>query len=56
MLVLTAFIEVLPIDRGPIRAALTAVVAAAGAEEGCEEYGSYYEDTEQPGRFVFVER
>jgi quinol monooxygenase YgiN len=55
MLLLTAFIEVLPIDRAPIRAALTAVVAATRAEEGCEEYGCY-EDAEQPGRFVFVER
>ena len=55
MLVLTAFIEVLPIDRAPIRAALSAVVAATRAEDGCEEYGCY-EDTQQPGRFVFVER
>jgi quinol monooxygenase YgiN len=55
MLLLTAFIEVLPIDRAPIRAALTAVVAATRSEEGCEEYGCY-EDAEQPGRFVFVER
>jgi quinol monooxygenase YgiN len=55
MLMLTAFIEVLPIDRAPIRAALTAVVAATRAEEGCEEYGCY-EDTQQLGRFVFVER
>jgi quinol monooxygenase YgiN len=55
MLVLTAFIEVLPTDRPPILAALTAVVAATRAEDGCEEYGCY-EDTQQPGRFVFVER
>lgn len=55
MLVLTAFIEVLPTDRGPIRAALSAVVAATRAEDGCEEYGCY-EDTQQSGRFVFVER
>ena len=55
MLVLTAFIEVLPVDRAPIRAALTAVVAATRAEDGCEEYGCY-EDTQQSGRFVFVER
>jgi quinol monooxygenase YgiN len=55
MLVLTAFIEVLPSDRAAIRAALTAVVTATRAEEGCEEYGCY-EDTEQPGRFAFVER
>jgi quinol monooxygenase YgiN len=55
MLVLTAFIEVLPTDRAPIRDALTAVIAATRAEEGCEEYGCY-EDTQQSGRFVFVER
>jgi quinol monooxygenase YgiN len=55
MLVLTAFIEVGPNDRAPIRAALPAVVAATRAEEGCEEYGCY-EDAERPGRFVFVER
>lgn len=55
MVVLTAFIEVLPTDRAAIRAALPAVVAATRAEEGCEEYGCY-EDTQQSGRFVFVER
>ena len=55
MLVLTAFIEVLPTDRALIRAALNAVVAATRAEDGCEEYGCY-EDTQQSGRFVFVER
>ncbi len=55
MLVLTAFIEVLPGDRAPILAALPAVIAATRAEEGCEEYGCY-EDTQRSGRFVFVER
>jgi len=55
MLVLTAFIEVAPGDRDAIRAALTAVIASSRSEEGCEDYGCY-EDTQQPGRFVFVER
>lgn len=55
MLVLTAFIEVLPIDRAPILAALPAVVAGTRAEDGCLDYGCY-EDAGRPGRFVFVER
>ncbi|HKV74870.1 MAG TPA: putative quinol monooxygenase [Gemmatimonadales bacterium] len=55
MLVLTAYIEVLPGDRAPILAALSAVIAATRAEDGCEEYGCY-EDTQRSGRFVFVER
>ena len=46
--------EVLPIDRAPIRAALAAVVAATRAE-GVARYGCY-EDTQQSGRFGFVER
>jgi quinol monooxygenase YgiN len=55
MLLLTAFIEVAPADRAAIRAALPAVIASTRAEDGCEEYGCY-EDTQQPGRYVFVER
>jgi quinol monooxygenase YgiN len=55
MLLLTAFIEVSPADRDAIRAALPAVVSATRAEDGCAEYGCY-EDTQQPARFVFVER
>lgn len=55
MLLLTAFIEVAPADREVIRAALPDVIAATRAEDGCEEYGCY-EDTWQPGRYVFVER
>src|SRR5579859_2957179 len=55
MLLLTAFIEVAPADREAIRAALTDVIAATRTEDGCEEYGCY-EDTQQAGRFVFVER
>lgn len=52
---LTAYIEIDAADREAIRAALAAVIPATRAEEGCEEYGSY-EDTQQTGRFVFVER
>ena len=55
MLLLTAFIEVDPRDRDAIQAALSAVIAATRAEDGCEEYGCY-EDTQKPGRYVFVER
>jgi quinol monooxygenase YgiN len=55
MLVLTAFIEVAPADRDAIRAALVDVITATRAEAGCDDYGCY-EDTQQPGRFVFVER
>jgi quinol monooxygenase YgiN len=55
MLLLTAFIEVAPTDRGAIDAALPEVVAASQRDEGCEEYGCY-EYTQQRGRYVFVER
>jgi quinol monooxygenase YgiN len=55
MLVLTAFIEVAVEDRQAIQAALPSVIAATRAEQGCEDYGCY-EDTQSPGRYVFVER
>jgi quinol monooxygenase YgiN len=55
MLLLTAFIEIAPGDRDAIRAALPEVVAATRGEDGCEDYGCY-EDTQSPGRYVFVER
>jgi quinol monooxygenase YgiN len=55
MLLLTAFIQVAPTDREAIQAALPGVIAATRAEEGCEDYGCY-EDTQSPGRYVFVER
>ena len=55
MLVLTAFIEVDATDRSAISAALPAVVSATRKEDGCEDYGCY-EDTQRPGRYVFVER
>ena len=55
MLLLTAFIEVAPADRDAIRTALTPLIAATRAEDGCAEYACY-EDTQRPGRFVFVER
>lgn len=55
MLVLTAFIEVAVEDRQAIKDALPAVVGATRAEAGCEDYGCY-EDTQVPGRYVFIER
>src|SRR6476619_4232165 len=55
MLLLTAFIEVAPGDRDAIRAALADVIHSTRAEDGCEDYGCY-EDTQQRGRYVFVER
>jgi quinol monooxygenase YgiN len=55
MLLITAYVEVAPSDRDAIRAALPDVIAGTRREEGCDEYGCY-EDTERPGRFVFVER
>ena len=55
MLLLTAFIEVAPTDRAAVEKALPAVISATRAEDGCEDYGCY-EDTQQPGRYVFVER
>jgi quinol monooxygenase YgiN len=39
MLLLTAFIEVAPIDRDAIHAALTKVIDSTRAEAGCDEYG-----------------
>ena len=55
MLLLTAYIEIAPADRHAIRTALATLIPATRSEEGCEEYGCY-EDTQQPGRYVFVER
>lgn len=55
MLLLTAFIEVAPGDRDAIHAALPDVIASTRSEDGCEDYGCY-EDTQQRGRYVFVER
>ena len=55
MLLLTAFIEVAPGDRDAIHAALPEVIASTRAEDGCEDYACY-EDTQQRGRYVFVER
>ena len=55
MLVLTAFIEVALTDRDAIHGALADVILATRAEQGCEDYGCY-EDTQRPGRYVFVER
>ena len=55
MLLLTAFIEVAPGDRDAINAALASVVSRSRAEDGCEDYGCY-EDSQRPGRYVFVER
>ncbi len=54
MVLLTAFIEVLPKDREAIHSALADVITSTRAEEGCEEYGCY-EDTQRPGCYVFVE-
>jgi quinol monooxygenase YgiN len=55
MLLLTAYIEVAAAERAAIQAALPDVIAATRREDGCEEYGCY-EDTQRPGRYVFVER
>jgi quinol monooxygenase YgiN len=55
MILLTAFIEVAPTERATIAAALAKVIPATRAENGCEEYGCY-EDTQQQGRYVFIER
>ncbi len=55
MLLLTAFIQVAPGDRDAIHAALPDVIASTRSEDGCEDYGCY-EDTQQRGRYVFVER
>jgi quinol monooxygenase YgiN len=55
MLLLTAYIEVAPAERETISAALAKVITATRAEDGCHEYGCY-EDTQQPGRYVFIER
>ena len=55
MFLLTAFIEVEPAEREAIHAALRILIPATRAEAGCEEYGCY-EDSLQPGRYVFVER
>jgi quinol monooxygenase YgiN len=55
MMLLTAFIEVAAVDRDAICAALADVIPATRAEDGCDDYNCY-EDTQQPGRYVFVER
>ena len=55
MLMLTAYIEIGAADQEAIHAALATVITATRAEDGCEEYGCY-EDTQQAGRLVFVER
>jgi quinol monooxygenase YgiN len=55
MLLLTAFIECAAGDREALRAAAAACAAETRREDGCLEY-RFYEDTEQPGKFVFVER
>jgi quinol monooxygenase YgiN len=55
MILLTAYIEVAPAERDAIAAGLAKVIPATRTEDGCVEY-SCYEDTQQPGRYVFVER
>ena len=55
MLLLTAFVECGPADRETLRAAAAACAVETRREDGCLEY-RFYEDTEQPGKFVFVER
>jgi quinol monooxygenase YgiN len=55
MLLLTAFVEIEAQGREAIQAALLEVIASTRAEDGCEEYGCY-EDTQSPGRYIFVER
>jgi quinol monooxygenase YgiN len=55
MLLLTAFLECDSADRDTLRAAAAVCAAETRREDGCLEY-RFYEDTEQPGKFVFVER
>ncbi len=55
MLLLTAFLECESADRETLGAAAAACAAETRREDGCLEY-RFYEDTEQPGKFVFVER
>jgi quinol monooxygenase YgiN len=55
VLLLTAFLECSPGDREALRAAAATCAAETRREDGCLEY-RFYEDTELPGEFAFVER
>ena len=55
VILLTAYIECAPADRETLIEAATTCAVATRKEDGCFEY-RFYEDTEQPGKFVFVER
>jgi len=54
MLLLTAYVECGPENRDALRAAAAVLAASTREEAGCIEY-NFYENTEEPGRFVFVE-
>lgn len=54
MLLLTAFIECSAPNREKLIEAAATCAAATRREDGCLEY-RFYEDTEQVGKFVFVE-
>jgi quinol monooxygenase YgiN len=55
MLLVTAYVSCNEPDRDTVREAAGALVAKTQEEDGCDEY-RLYEDTERPGRFIFVER
>jgi quinol monooxygenase YgiN len=55
MLLLTAFVECSTADRERVIESAGICATATRLEDGCLEY-RFYEDTEEQGRFVFVER
>ena len=55
MLLLTAFLECAEENRETLRSAAAACAKQTREEPGCLEY-RFYEDIENPGKFVFVER
>lgn len=55
MLLLTAFVECSLADRERVVEGAGACASATRLEAGCLEY-RFYEDTEERGKFVFLER
>jgi len=55
MLLVTAYVTCNESDRETVRTAADTLVAFSQREEGCDAY-RFYEDTERPGDFIFVER